>query len=88
MTPEEYYYQNKLKKYTQNTLFEIRVKSLDWMLGCFKKGTIRRTTIINLIPLGNLYELLQHMEVEERYEDCQIIKEVIDTIYEHDKKKK
>ena len=22
MTPEEYYYQNKLKKYTQNTLFE------------------------------------------------------------------
>ena len=86
MTPEEYYYQNKLKKYTQNTLFEMRVKSLDWMLGCFKKGTIRRTTIINLIPLGNLYELLQHMEVEERYEDCQIIKEVIDTIYEHDKK--
>ena len=33
MTPEEYYYQNKLKKYTQNTLFEMRVKSLDWMLG-------------------------------------------------------
>ena len=26
------------------------------------------------------------MEGEERYEDCQIIKTVIDTIYEHDKK--
>ena len=86
MTPEEYYYRNKLKKYSQQSLFEMRVKSLEWMLSCFNKGTIRRTTIVNLIPLASLYELIHHMEGEERYEDCQIIKTVIDTIYEHDKK--
>ena len=86
MTPEEYYYRNKLKKYSQQSLFEMRVKSLEWMLSCFNKGTIRRNTIVNLIPLASLYELIHHMEGEERYEDCQIIKTVIDTIYEHDKK--
>ena len=86
MTPEEYYYRNKLKKYSQQSLFEMRVKSLEWMLSCFNKGTIRRNTIVNLIPLASLYELIHHMEGEERYEDCQIIKTVIDTIYEHDNK--
>ena len=86
MTPEEYYYRNKLKKYSQQSLFEMRVKSLEWMLSCFNKGTIRRNTIVNLIPLVSLYELIHHMEGEERYEDCQIIKTVIDTIYEHDNK--
>jgi|TARA_B110000967_G_C18287843_1_gene272300 hypothetical protein len=86
MTPEEYYYRNKLEKYSQQSLFEMRVKSLEWMLSCFNEGTIRRNTIVNLIPLASLYELIHHMEGEERYEDCQIIKTVIDTIYEHDKK--
>lgn len=86
MTPEEYYYRNKLKEFNEEALFEMRVKSLEWMLGCYKKGTIRRRTIVNLIPLGNLYDLLNHMEGVERYEDCQIIKEVIDTIYEQNHK--
>lgn len=82
MGPEEFYNRNRLKLINRETLFEMRVKSLDWMLGCYNKGTIRRRTIINLIPLQNLYELLNHMEEVERYEDCVIIKEVIDTIYE------
>lgn len=86
MTPEEYYYRNKLKGFNEEALFEMRVKSLEWMLGCYKRGTIRRRTIVNLIPLGNLYDLLNHMEGAERYEDCQIIKEVIDTIYEQNHK--
>lgn len=86
MTPEEYYYRNKLKGFNEEALFEMRVKSLEWMLGCYKRGTIRRRTIVNLIPLGNLYDLLNHMEGVERYEDCQIIKEVIDTIYEQNHK--
>ncbi len=86
MTPEEYYYRNKLTKFNEEALFEMRVKSLRWMLGCYNKGTIRRRTIVNLIPLGNLYDLLNHMEGIERYEDCQIIKEVIDTIYEQNHK--
>lgn len=82
MGPEEFYNRNRLKLINRETLFEMRVKSLDWMLGCYNKGTIRRRTIINLIPLQTLYELLNHMEEVERYEDCVIIKEVIDTIYE------
>tara|TARA_B100001939_G_scaffold177405_1_gene152864 strand:+ start:2506 stop:2934 length:429 start_codon:yes stop_codon:yes gene_type:complete len=81
MSPEEFYKINKMRL-NKEVLFEMRVKSLDWMLGCYHKGTIRRRTIINLIPLANLYEVLQFMEEKERYEDCSIVKRVIDEIYE------
>jgi len=82
MTPEEFYHFNKLKKLSsKETLFEMRVKSLDWMLGCFLKGTIRRKTIVNLIPLVELDDLLLYMEERERYEDCATIKDVIDIVY-------
>lgn len=80
MGPEEFFHRNRL--INENELFEMRVRSLEWMLGCFKNGTIRRRTIVNLIPLANLYDLLKHMENLERYEDCIIIKDVIDTVYE------
>ena len=80
MNPEEFFYKYEL--ISKNDLFEMRIRSLDWMLACYKQGTIRRNTIINLIPLENLNELLKDMEIEERYEDCIVIKEVIDTIYE------
>jgi len=79
MGPEEFFHRNRL--INENELFEMRVRSLEWMLGCFKNGTIRRRTIVNLIPLANLYDLLKHMEDLERYEDCIIVKEVIDTVY-------
>jgi len=79
MGPEEFFHRNRL--INENELFEMRVKSLNWMLGCYKNGTIRRRTIMNLIPLENLYDLLKHMEEIERYEDCIIIKDVIDIIY-------
>ena len=83
MGPEEFFHRNRI--INQNELFEMRVRSLDWMLDCYKKGTIRRRTIINLIPLTELYRVLKHMEDEERYEDCVIIKDVIDIIYEQTK---
>ena len=79
MGPEEFFHRNQL--ISKKEIFEMRVKSLDWMLDCFKKGTIRRQTIVNLIPLQDLYKLLDHLEEIERYEDCIIIKEVIDAIY-------
>jgi hypothetical protein len=79
MSPEEFFHRNQIV--SKKEIFEMRVKSLDWMLGCFKRGTIRRNTIVNLIPLEDLYGLLEHLEEIERYEDCIIIKEVIDTIY-------
>lgn len=82
MTPEEFYRKNNIIKYSQQTIKEMRVRSLDWMLNCFRNGTIRRRTIINLIPLVDLYKLLSDMEDIERYEDCLTIKTVIDEIYE------
>ena len=86
MSPEEFYNINKMRL-NKEVLFEMRVKSLDWMLGCYHKGTIRRRTIINLIPLANLYEVLDFMEKKERYEDCSILKRVIEEIYEQTKSK-
>ena len=85
MTPEEYYY--KYVRKDKSALYEMRIKSLEWMLGCYKKGTIRQKTIQNLIPLEQLHDLLDWLVDKERYEDCIITKEVIDTIYEPKKAK-
>ena len=80
MTPEEFYWNNKLTN--QEYMKEIRVRSLAQMLDCYQRGTIRRRTIKNLIPKASLEILLQEMEERERYEDCAVIKNVIDTIYQ------
>src|SRR5210317_851117 len=79
MTPEEFYWRNKLTN--QQYMKEIRIRSLSWMLECYERGTIRKNTIKNLIPESSLVSLLQEMEEIERYEDCVTIKEVIDKIY-------
>ena len=79
MTPEEFYWKNKLTN--QQYMKEIRIRSLAWMLDCYEKGTIRRNTIKGLIPEASLISLLQEMEEVERYEECSIIKNVIDKIY-------
>jgi len=39
MSPEEFYKINKMRL-NKEVLFEMRVKSLEWMLGCYHKGTI------------------------------------------------
>ena len=83
MGPEEFFHRSRL--IDENEIFEMRVLSLSWMLDCYQKGTIRRNTIINLITLDNLYRLLKHLEDVERYEDCAVIKDVIDIIYEQTK---
>jgi len=51
-------------------------------LGCFEQGTIRKRTIVNLIPLSELNTLLEWLEEQERYEECQTVKTVIEKIYE------
>jgi len=79
MTPEEFYWRNKLTN--QQYMKEIRVRSLSWMLDCFNRGTIRKRTIRGLIPKESLQILLKDMEDVERYEDCAVIKEVIEKIY-------
>jgi len=80
MTPEEYYY--KYVRKNNFELFEMRIKSLEWMLGCYEKGTIRKNTIVNLIPKKQLDELLSWLVELERYEDCITVKKVLDKIYE------
>ncbi len=82
MTPEEYYYKFIYPRIDKSAIYDMRIKSLSWMLGCFKKGTIRSKTIINLIPVGQLYDLLDYLEKLERYEECVTVKEIIDLIYE------
>lgn len=79
MDPEEFYHFNKLT----NTAYmrEIRIKSFAWLLDCFHRGTIRKRTITNLIPEQNLIELLTELENEERYEDCALLKDILDKIY-------
>jgi len=83
MTPEEFYWKNKLtnKEYMQ----EIRVRSLGWVLDCLERGTIRERTIKGLISEASLIDLLKVMEEVERYEDCQTIKDVLDKIYPNEK---
>ena len=84
MTPEEYYYRN-FPRPRKSDMYDMRIKSLSWMLDCFKKGTIRRRTIIALIPITQLYDLLEYLEELERYEECSIVKEIIDLIYNSNK---
>ena len=83
MTPEQFYWNNKLSN--QQYMKEIRIRSLSWMLDCFERGTIRKRTIKGLIPKIQLEELLKEMEEVERYEECGIIKSVIDKIYINEK---
>tara|TARA_B100001564_G_scaffold139594_1_gene117209 strand:+ start:330 stop:590 length:261 start_codon:yes stop_codon:yes gene_type:complete len=79
MTPEEYYYR-KFRP-SKSAMYDMRIKSMEWMLDCYKQGTIRRRTIIGLIPVSQLYDLLDYLEALERYEECSIVKEIIDLIY-------
>lgn len=78
MTPEEFYWKNKVKNLD---LTEVRLNSLGWVLDCYNRGTIRKRTIKQLIPIESLERLLSQMEELERYEDCIIIKDIIDKIY-------
>jgi len=78
MTPEEFYWKDKVKNLD---LTEVRLNSLGWVLDCYNRGTIRKRTIKQLIPKGSLENLLTQMEELERYEDCITIKELLDIIY-------
>tara|TARA_B100000780_G_scaffold109909_1_gene76856 strand:+ start:362 stop:625 length:264 start_codon:yes stop_codon:yes gene_type:complete len=85
MTPEDYH-RGQFRP-SKTAMFDMRIKSLKWMLNCYKDGTIRRRTIIGLIPITQLYDLLGYLEELERYEECSIVKEIIDIIYKSNLKK-
>jgi hypothetical protein len=83
MTPEEFYWKEKLKG--RPDLFDIRVRSIGWVLDCFNRGTIRKRTIKSIITESDLNEILERLVEMERYEDCITIKELIDLIYGNQK---
>jgi hypothetical protein len=83
MTPEEFYWKEKLKG--RPDLFDTRVKSIGWVLDCFNRGTIRKRTIQSIITESDLNEILERLEELERYEDCITIKELMDLIYGNQK---
>lgn len=82
MTPEEFYWKEKLQNRVD--LFDVRVRSISWVLDCFNRGTIRKSTIKSLITESDLEDILQRLVELERYEDCITIKELIDLIYIND----
>lgn len=81
MNSEEYYYLQYIAELTDEELIKIRVGSLAWVLECFERGKIRPQTIISLIPKQNLEVLLMDLEELERYEQCHIVKQLIDKVY-------
>jgi hypothetical protein len=83
MTPEEFYWKEKLRG--RPDLFDVRVRSIGWVLDCFNRGTIRKRTIKSIITESDLLDVLKQLEEMERYEDCITIKELIDLIYSDEK---
>jgi len=79
MTPEEFYWKEKLQ--SRPDLFDVRVRSIGWVLDCFNRGTIRKRTIKSIITESDLLDVLKRLEDMERYEDCMSVKELIDLIY-------
>ena len=80
MTPEEFYWREKLRG--RPDLFDVRVRSIGWVLDCFNRGTIRKRTIKSIISEADLMDVLKQLEDMERYEDCITVKELIELIYE------
>ena len=83
MTPEEFYWKEKLRG--RPDLFDVRVRSIGWVLDCFNRGTIRKRTIKSIITESDLSDVLKRLEEMERYEDCITVKELIELIYSDEK---
>lgn len=78
MSPEEFFH---LDRINQNVIYEMRVRSLGWVLDCFRIGKIRRNTIKNLIEEPQLHEILEYLLEQERYEECAIVRDILNEVY-------
>ena len=76
------YFRGRKLLMTTREIYDARIHSLGWMLECFRYGTIRKRTIVNLIPEDTLHSLLDDLEGDERYEDCQIIVDILKEVYD------
>jgi protein-arginine kinase activator protein McsA len=66
---------------------EVRITSLYWVWDNLQsnRGTIKRTTIISLIPYQSLSQLLDELIDEERYEDCSVVRDIMKLYKENEK---
>tara|TARA_R110000782_G_C14551878_1_gene385081 strand:- start:68 stop:382 length:315 start_codon:yes stop_codon:yes gene_type:complete len=64
----------------------IRVNTLGWVLDKFREGTIRKSTIVELIPFTSLESLLFELEKEELYEECVVVFSLMNEIYTDNEK--
>ena len=87
MGPEEFYYMDYLSRLNLSELRKIRISSLEWVWKGWNSGTIRRETIISLIPYKSLTTLLSELESEERYEDCEVVWKIMNEIYNENEKR-
>jgi protein-arginine kinase activator protein McsA len=84
MTPEEFYHFDKL---SQKTIYEMRILSLGWVLNCYRDGRIRKNTIVNLIQKPQLVELMEYLIEQERYEQCAIVRDILNEVYNGENQK-
>jgi protein-arginine kinase activator protein McsA len=78
MTPEEFFHFDKL---SQNTIYEMRILSLGWVLKSYRDGRIRKNTITNLIQQPQLEDLLNYLIEQERYEECAVVRDILNEVY-------
>jgi hypothetical protein len=88
MGPEEFHYMDKFSNQYFKNMREVRISSLYWVWDNLSSnsGSIRRETIIELIPYQSLEKLLSELEEEERYEDCVVVRDIMNLYEEHERK--
>jgi len=87
MGPEEFHYLDKIQNEYFKNMREVRITSLYWVWDNLQsnRGTIKRSTIVQLIPYPSLSLLLSELEEEERYEDCKVIWDIMNLYGENEK---
>ena len=87
MSPEEFHYLDKFSNEYFRNMREVRISSLYWVWDNLNsnRGTIKRTTIISLIPYTSLSQLLTELVEEERYEDCSVVRDIMKLYKENEK---
>jgi protein-arginine kinase activator protein McsA len=87
MSPEEFHYLDKFSNEYFRNMREVRISSLYWVWDNLNsnRGTIKRTTIISLIPYTSLSQLLTELVEEERYEDCSVVRDIMELYNENEK---
>tara|TARA_R110000868_G_scaffold66610_2_gene198347 strand:+ start:135 stop:425 length:291 start_codon:yes stop_codon:yes gene_type:complete len=79
MSSEEFHYLDKFSNDYFRNMREVRISSLLWVWDNLanNSGSIKRKTIIELIPYTSLETLLTELESEERYEDCVVVRDIM-----------